>query len=619
MKNFILYASLVIVNALSAQNFIKRTGTKLSMGGEEIVLRGMSFGNRVWENVALPSGHHTEADIARIHDLGMNAIRFYMNYRTFEDDSRPYTYKQAGWDWLDQNIAWAKKHHVYLILNMHVPQGGFQSQCKGEALWKVQDNQDRFVALWKNIAQRYSSETQIAGYDLLNEPTPSDSVMKLQHLLQKTIDAIRTVDANHMIIAERALALGCDYGYNDGKYNYPILKEDNLMYTVHMYEPFEYTHQNQSWANTGDGGSYPDPSKISPPGDLAWGIGQYNNASVPVGTSDWTYYVGKPFLVSDAKYIIARPVFYGHRLGSGIAYYDDITINEVDAQGNVLKEIVKWNVNDLQSVWHWSENGDGSMSTSFSGHGDKYSITNTGTTGNSSITLGRFTFKVENGKRYAISGWMKGDNIPSGATTALSMELYYSPSGSPVYARNKQYLKSVILQTSQYPSSKGYPVYFGEFGVVRNAFENNKGGERWVADVIDIFDSLGYSWTYHVYREGSFGLYNGVTGTVDTNTVNTLLKNTFIAQLKNPTDVSDGSYGLDIKIYPNPSKNVFHIELPAATDVELVLTNMQGTKLLSKTYSNTKDINFGEHLDKGVYLCTLKTHHKIFTYKLTKN
>jgi len=41
--------------------------------------------------------------------MGMNTIRFYLNYHFFEDDTNPYNYKQTAWDWLDQNIAWAKK------------------------------------------------------------------------------------------------------------------------------------------------------------------------------------------------------------------------------------------------------------------------------------------------------------------------------------------------------------------------------------------------------------------------------------------------------------------------------------------------------------------------------
>ena len=65
----------------------------------------------------------------------MNAVRFYMNYRTFESDAAPGKNLDDGWQWLDDNIAWAKRHGVYLILNMHVPPGGFQSLGNGKALW----------------------------------------------------------------------------------------------------------------------------------------------------------------------------------------------------------------------------------------------------------------------------------------------------------------------------------------------------------------------------------------------------------------------------------------------------------------------------------------------------
>jgi len=56
------------------------------------------------------------------------------NYVTFEDDAAPNVYKQAGWDWLDLNVQWAKAHGIHLIFNMHVPQGGFQSNGAGGRL-----------------------------------------------------------------------------------------------------------------------------------------------------------------------------------------------------------------------------------------------------------------------------------------------------------------------------------------------------------------------------------------------------------------------------------------------------------------------------------------------------
>ncbi|HTF81781.1 MAG TPA: T9SS type A sorting domain-containing protein, partial [Cytophagales bacterium] len=390
-------------------------------------------------------------------------------------------------------------------------------------------------------------------------------------------------------------------------------------YTVHMYEPYEYTHQNQDWAGTGEGGKYPDPSKVTPPTDLTWSIGQYNNPVLPTGTTDWTYYEGNPFLVEEDRYILARPVCYAHKLGSGTAYYDDVSIYEVDALSNPTREIVRWNINDNKSIWFWSENKDGAMGTSTSGHGDKYAITSTGTSGYGSITLGGLGFKVEKGKRYVINGWMKGDGIPQGATASLTMELYYSPSGAPLYVRDKKYLTNVILKTSAYPLSQGYPVYFGEFGVVRNAFENDKGGERWVADVMQLFDSLGFSWTYHAYREGAFGLYEGTNGPVDTNTVNQLLKQAFENQLTKVS--SSDTYGISQEqatLYPNPSKHHFKISLPVPTDVELTVRHLSGKTVFSRRYQSTNEIVFGEELHKGIYLCTVKTTHQHQSYKIYK-
>ena len=48
--------------------------------------QGVAFGNRVWADDRIPRTHHDERDYARLAALGMNAVRFYLNYQTFEDD-----------------------------------------------------------------------------------------------------------------------------------------------------------------------------------------------------------------------------------------------------------------------------------------------------------------------------------------------------------------------------------------------------------------------------------------------------------------------------------------------------------------------------------------------------
>jgi aryl-phospho-beta-D-glucosidase BglC (GH1 family) len=229
----------------------------LDKDNKPVLLQGVSFGNEVWSNNPLPYTHHTEADFRRVKDMGMNTIRFYMNYCTFEEDERPYQYKKSGWDWLDKNIRWARKHGIYLILNMHVPQGGFQSNGGGKSLWTDMKNRKRLKALWHNIAKRYAGESAIAGYDLLNEPYVTHSIDQWKTLAQQLSDTIRKADQQHVIIVERLNAINGDWG-NDEDMNFFLINDKNVLYTFHFYEPIRYTHQFASWTNMGEGGKYPD-------------------------------------------------------------------------------------------------------------------------------------------------------------------------------------------------------------------------------------------------------------------------------------------------------------------------------------------------------------------------
>src|SRR4051812_32948704 len=155
-------------DAIVARGILRRDGERIvDAAGRPVRWVGVAFGNQVWSGRPLPVTDHDESDFARLRAMGMNAARFYMHYRTFEDDSAPGVFKAAGWEWLDRNVMWARRHGVYLILNLHVPPGGYQSNGEGAALWDSPAAQDRVAALWRAIAARYANEAIIAGYDIL--------------------------------------------------------------------------------------------------------------------------------------------------------------------------------------------------------------------------------------------------------------------------------------------------------------------------------------------------------------------------------------------------------------------------------------------------------------------
>jgi aryl-phospho-beta-D-glucosidase BglC (GH1 family) len=289
--------SQILLAQTNEWTFFHAKGTEIvSESGDPIFFKGVAFGNRVWNNDRIPVLHHSSEDFLRVKKMGMNLVRFYLNYKTFESDEKPYHYLDDGWKWLDDNVAWAKQHGVYLILNIHIPQGGFQSTGNGWALWEKAENQKRLIALWKAIAARYKDEPVIMGYDLLNEPGVPKSKQEWKTLAQTLVNEIRSVDKRHPIFIERVNSVKKNWD-NDKEMNYVLVEGENLIYEFHIYDPYFYTHQLAEWDDymrNRDGGIWPDPKKdhtkkfLEKQIDkhLAWG----KKHNVPLYLGEWGLY-----------------------------------------------------------------------------------------------------------------------------------------------------------------------------------------------------------------------------------------------------------------------------------------------------------------------------------------
>jgi len=520
MKSSFLLSFLFIVflfacdkNDDSSNDGDKTENLLLQLQGTQIIdadknpvyLQGIAFSNFIWSDTPFPEVHHSEIDFQRTKDMGMNVIRFYMNYRYFEDDSNPYTYKQSGWDWLDENIAWAKKYDIYLILNMHAPQGGYQSSGEGDALWDDVENQNRLAALWKAIAERYKDEVQIAGFGPVNEPVPNNSVDQWSQLAQKLINEIRSVDKNHLLFIERANHVkGNPPAVN---FNFPQVTGENIVYEFHGYDPFTYTHQLLEFAELGEGGKYPDENILEIL-NSEWLTASFNNPSLPSGTTDWTYFEGEHFKITDDKIAFSEPVLEAAKVGGGRVYYDDIIIKEYDENDNFVRNIYQANLNTLDGWSFWSEDGSGSNGVSSTvGHNDSRSVYIEGTSNDGNMFNLQQQFIVKQNYSYQISGWMKGENVANNASCNIRLDFYTST--SPILKRNKAYLEAKLGEVVAWAKTNNAALYMGEFGAGYPCFQNDKGGLQFVRDMVDISKSNNIHFTYHVYHEDNFGLYLG--------------------------------------------------------------------------------------------------------------
>jgi endoglucanase len=488
--------------------------TIVDLDGNPVFLKGVSLGNEVWSNVALPSDHG-EVDFRRLAAMGVNSTRFLLNYRTFEDDAAPGVYKEAGWHWIDQNIAWARANRIYLILNMHVPPGGFQSNGEGGALWSDATNRDRLTALWTQIAQRYAGESTIAGFGLLNEPEPLIDRRQWHDLARRLATAIRSVDRNHMIFLERPIAIAGDFA-SDADMNLFTIDDPNVVYEFHFYDPSEYAFQLQPWNHTPDGGAYPDPTRIAGITEQWIDLATFDAPTAPAGTSDWTYYEGTRITASSAAIAAGKPALVGQALGTGSIAFDDLTIKEFDANGTFTREIAHIFPASSNGWYYWSSDGSGTGALTASPCKTSATcLTITGTAGDANLGGYAHYFAPRQGRQYSISGWMRGTDLPAGAAARIRLDLVGS--STPVAVRNKAWLADVMARYLAWGHTHGVPLFVGEFGLYKACFADDKGGLTWVGDVYDLATKGAQrvaALSYHQYHEESFALYYG-KGPVD--------------------------------------------------------------------------------------------------------
>lgn len=284
----LLFASLLLSPAVGAKDFLRAQGTRIvDESGAPVILRGMGLGGWMLQEgymldidgtgtqrsihariagligaekadafyQAWRDNHTTKADIDAMARWGFNAVRLPMHYAlyTLPVDEEPVaggqTWVEEGFRRTDDLLAWAKANDLYLILDLHAAPGGQGNDDNiadrdpaKPSLWDDPRHQDRMVALWKQLAQRYRDEPYVAAYDIINEPNwgfadagdrngcKEEGNAPLKDLLVRTTRAIREVDTRHIIVIE-----GNCWGNNyrgvldDGPW------DDNLVISFHKY------------------------------------------------------------------------------------------------------------------------------------------------------------------------------------------------------------------------------------------------------------------------------------------------------------------------------------------------------------------------------------------------
>ncbi len=176
----------------------------------------------------------TEEDIINIKNMGMDHIRLGFDQIVLEEN--PYEYREEIFCIIDNFISWCKKAGLNVVLNMHKAIGNYCDIKESLTLFDSEELQDRFIALWLQFEKRYSDDNSIT-FELLNEVRNVEPQL-WNDLAEKTINEIRKLNKSRKIIVGST----CWNSSNTLK-DLKLYDDDNVIYTFHIYEPFEFTHQ----------------------------------------------------------------------------------------------------------------------------------------------------------------------------------------------------------------------------------------------------------------------------------------------------------------------------------------------------------------------------------------
>jgi endoglucanase len=195
---------------------------------------------QVWDPRGYTKEHFqdwmTSADIALIKSAGFDHVRLSVNPQPMMDAERRPDGAAEYFGYLDNAMKMILDAGLAVELDMH-PDSDFKARIA-----KEDDFVERFADFWRGVAEHYSSwDPDRVFFEILNEPEMRDPY-RWYGVEAKLAAAIRQAAPNHTIIAA-----GARWDDDDDMIFLEPLRDPNVIYVFHFYEPHIFTHQGATW------------------------------------------------------------------------------------------------------------------------------------------------------------------------------------------------------------------------------------------------------------------------------------------------------------------------------------------------------------------------------------
>lgn len=178
----------------------------------------------------------TSADIALIKSAGFDHVRLSVNPQPMMEAGERRDGAAEYFGYLDAAVKMILDASLAVEIDVH-PGSDFKA-----SLAKNDDSVERFSGFWHTLAQHYSSwDPERVFFEILNEPEFHDPY-RWYGVEAKLAAAIRQAAPSHTILAP-----GARWDDDDDMLFLEPLRDPNVIYVFHFYEPHIFTHQGATW------------------------------------------------------------------------------------------------------------------------------------------------------------------------------------------------------------------------------------------------------------------------------------------------------------------------------------------------------------------------------------
>lgn len=541
--------------------------------------RGINYGNMFEAPSETAWGNPWKPEYAgMIADLGFNHVRIPIRWEPADRsaETAPYTINANFLERIKQVVDSCLNNGLMAIINMH----------HHEALYEDPEGQKaRFLAQWKQISEYFKDYPDDLLFEILNEPHGNLTAEKWNVFLADALNTIREDNPDRVVLIGMA-----EYGGLGGLSKLEIPDDQNIILTVHYYNPFHFTHQGAEWADGSEawlGTEWTDTETERQviQNDFAPLKTVEEQEKVPIHIGEfgayykadmqwrvkWTTYLGRYFESLGWSW-----AYWEFSAGFGIyapasqTYYEELVDallhNQMSAPAYYVGTPVYTSVFSSGTMgWNVYTNGGASASMQSANNNLLVQINTAGTEG-WHVQLVKNGLHLEAGKKYRVTFVARADN-------QRSITSYVGQSVSPWSTYSGYNGITLSTEMAEY-------TYVFDMTSVDDAARL----------VFDLGTSADDVWFQSIVLEE--------------------VELQFPSSARDPFDVKS-------VLFPNPVQDILWIENNDQFD-EVCIYNLQGSKIFNKKidhYRNRVDLH---QLRSGIYFVSLLNQHERITKKIIK-